>query len=231
MTDPALEEMKRREEAERRRAEEAVRRAEMRRNLEELRKRAAQEIKKAEEARRKAEEERLAKLKNTDSENIPAPEDSNANRTDSIDTDIDNNNPYLAMLHPKNMAVRMLKVKEYIEELPTQTKVISVSVGTIIGVTGIVYALYIFVGTAGIFWIDTEGRKRSLGRLAIRRMSTGFEMTIGTNTIQNAQTGNIYIRMPFHYANLYRYQPLQVHYKDNMYSLHVERDIRIRISG
>ena len=97
--------------------------------------------------------------------------------------------------------------------------------------TGIVYALYIFVGTAGIFWIDTEGRKRSLGRLAIRRMSTGFEMTIGTNTIQNAQTGNIYIRMPFHYANLYRYQPLQVHYKDNMYSLHVERDIRIRISG
>ena len=123
----------------------------------------------------------------------------------------------------------MLQIKEFVEEMPKEAKVVSVSISAIIGAVGIIYALYIFMGTARVFWIDTNGKKHFLSRIPIRRFGRGYIIRIGENALDNAATGELCICVPSGFEKLHRYQPVQIRYKNNMFSLHVEKDIKVKV--
>ena len=124
------------------------------------------------------------------------------------------------------------KLWTWYSELPTPVKVATtVSASALVGGLIFIYTWLILFRTAKVKWIDEEGRGHFLARAFIRRKSTGFAVTLRRKDVLSARCDEFSILLPGAFAAIYHYQPISLWFEERMYSLHVEREIRISQPG
>lgn len=123
-------------------------------------------------------------------------------------------------------------ILSWYRNLPTPVKVATtVSAGALIGGFLIWYAWMILFRTAKVMWTDESGKAHYLTRVFIRRKSPGFTLRLTKNALLRAENDAFCILLPGLFAALYRYQPVAILLENQMYSLHVEKEIRIHNPG
>ena len=113
------------------------------------------------------------------------------------------------------------------KEMPTEEKIVTVSVSGLIGAVMVVFGTAVLGNTANIYWVDEKNRLHFMDKAKIRKGVGKYEVRIRKEAIRLAQSEKLCIRMPGLFTLLHKYHPVGIFCEGSMYSLHVERNIHI----
>ena len=114
-------------------------------------------------------------------------------------------------------------------KIPGEIRVLGITTSALAGGAGVFFAGFFLLGSAGINWVDRNGKEHFLCRNIIHRRGEIYELRVDKRNLQSSETKDIRIHLPALFSKLHRYRPLTIRFENTTVSQYVEKDISLKL--
>lgn len=115
--------------------------------------------------------------------------------------------------------------------LPKEIRVLGITSSALTGAATTGFGIFLLVRSAGVFWVDGDGKEHFLARIPIRRKGEIYSLTVNRSSLMNAETGDLRIRLPGIFTMLHKYRPITIGIGNTTVSQYVEKRISVHLPG